>query len=1038
MKAEKSLKIYNASAGSGKTYTLVQEYLRLILKDDNPKNFTQVLAMTFTNKAANEMKERVIEKLTELAVPIDKKTSKESSECEKYAAQINLNKEVITERAAKSLNSILHNYGMFSVMTIDKFTHRVIRTFAKELGLSIDFDVELDLTALKQRIADLLFEQIGRDPELTDLMVHYAKTKLQDDKSWNFSQSLVDFTKILFQEDAQEAIQALTKLAPKDFIAIQQQLQEEQKTIISKLKKCGEEFLAFMNRNGLEKSDFYFGANGFVSVFYALAQGEIKDKHPSGRALTAADGGKLAGSGPNASIVDSFSTDIYAFLNQAIELLEDSKARFYLNQNLLKNINNLSLLNHLMNMVESIKEEDNILLISDFYKRIAEVIVDEPVPFIYERLGVRYRHFLLDEFQDTSKLQWMNLIPLVHNSLAQKHTNLIVGDGKQAIYRWRNGDVDQFIKLPNYLTAQDSVASIAEARQTFAQEGEVQVLESNYRSSPVIVNFNNEFFEKLIAQQSDYIKAIYHNSSQEPKQQFPGLVRANFKLDFEQEDQAVEVLKIIRETLSKGYDLKDIAILSRRNSESSFLANYLTLNGIKVTSPDSLHVGNDAAVKLLAATIKAVLYPNNKNAKIKLLEHYSALSDHRVLNVEVADKSAFEVMDELAVQVAPYEHFNSLYSYVEHLVAAFKLELNGNPYLLHFLEIVHQFEKKNGFKIQGFLTWFNGVGRKKSISNPEGANAVQIMTIHKSKGLQFPIVIFPFMDWDTEKNKNEVWIHDEKQLIPSFTLTPSTKTKLTHYKEELEDEENRHLLDHINVIYVGLTRPEKALFLMGSTGKEKVGTNLVSNLLMTKVLDQIEGLQHEDGIWQVGELAQNEEDNQVIQAYQFDIIRDVLEPSKLSLQDLDTELRDRIDERKRFGNNLHLILSELENLSQTDEVVNRLVAKGKIEEADTDDLVDLLERLKANERFQFYFNGLALNEKEIVDEMGKKHVPDKIIFTDEAIIVVDFKTGEPHSEKHAEQVSNYIDLVKDIFPDRPVKGELFYTQEQQFISVPAE
>lgn len=1042
----KSLKIYNASAGSGKTYTLVKEYLRLILKDNNAKNFSSVLAMTFTNKAANEMKERVIAQLKELAIPIEKKTSTQSQECAAYANDIGLTAEQITERAEKSLNAILHNYGLFSVMTIDKFTHKVIRTFARELGLSLDFDVELDLKSLRQRITDLLFEKIGRDEDLTKLMIRYAESKLEDDQSWDFSRSLMDFTDTLFKEHAYDAIRSLSKLNTQDFIEIQADLRKEQERIMSRLKKCGQDFLDFMDRNGITPDDFNGKAGGFISIFLKMAEGVLYEKHPTNTQRKIANGEiKTEGNGSNAGIVAALSTDIVAMLQEAIAIFEESKSKYYLNDNILKKINNLSLLNHLMQIVESIKEEDNILLISDFYKKISEVIIDEPVPFIYERLGVRYEHFLLDEFQDTSRLQWMNLIPLVHNSLAQGNTNLIVGDGKQAIYRWRSGDVHQFVSLPDYLTGEEEVASIVEAKATFKHEANPQTLGSNYRSSPVIVNFNNDFFEQLIGRQSENIQKIYKKLAQHPEKKFDGRVEAKFDPEFEKEEQCEEVLAIINRALEKGYDYKDICIICRKNAQGNVLSNFLTDEGVKVTSPDSLYVGNDVSVKFLTATIKAHLYPNDKNAKIKFFEHLTTMKALNGLNAHDISKPFFVLLDELGYTLKGYEKFNSLYSFIEHMIRTFELVLDGNPYLQYFLEQVHQYEKKNSMKIAGFLNWFNAVGRTKSIVSPEGANAVQIMTVHKSKGLQFPIVICPMLEWLVKKGGTEVWVSDDQQKLPAFPLTVTAKNLQTQYKEVIEDEDEKILLDGINLLYVMFTRAEKGLFMLGKSGKppkndssQESNSARVNEKLVLPILKELPQMQEKNGVYWVGSLPENDRLDEVSNAYDFKMVKDVIAPSKLSLKGLDTPTRNHIDDRKRFGTSLHLLMSRIDGLNEVDQVLQQLLNKRKIEPSEVDEIKETLNQLKNNEEFKLYFQYPSINEKEIIDELGKAHIPDKIIFKEEELLVVDFKTGEPHSDEHQKQVQQYIKLLQEIYPDRHISGDLFYTQEGRAISVGAE
>ena len=466
------------------------------------------------------MKVRILDKLIQLSKPTLEKTADDKRALNDMVKALLLTDQQIEDRSAKSLNAILHNYGMFSVMTIDKFTHKVIRTFAKDLGLSMDFDVELDLKTLRKSVTDMLFDQIGRNADLTKLMVHYADSNLKDDKSWNFKEQLFQFSNTLFKEDALSAIERLKKFEAKDFIDIRKSIIEEQGKYEARLQKLGTDALEIINFHHLSTDDFAGKGSSVAARFIKISAGNTE--RPSNTNIKNVTEGKWPqSSSPNAGTVESISGDLENFFNQIMAHFEENESQYILNKEILKNLNNLSLMNHILKVTEEIKEEENILLISDFYKKIAEIIIEEPVPFIYERLGVRFDHFLLDEFQDTSHLQWINIIPLLHNSLAQKNTNLIVGDGKQAIYRWRNGEVEQFVDLPNKVYNPQGIESLNEAELTFAAEGLRINLKSNWRSAPEIVNFNNDFFEHLTIGKPA-IQKIYESGRQHPEKKLTG------------------------------------------------------------------------------------------------------------------------------------------------------------------------------------------------------------------------------------------------------------------------------------------------------------------------------------------------------------------------------------------------------------------------------------------------------------------------------------------------------------------------------------
>ncbi|HHB52480.1 MAG TPA: hypothetical protein ENK75_05500, partial [Saprospiraceae bacterium] len=540
----KPLQIYNASAGSGKTYTLVQEYLRIILHTEDPYKFKSILAMTFTNKAANEMKERVIKALIDLKTPNYLKTDEQHKFLKETTENLKLSAKIIEERSAKILNKVLHHYSSFSVLTIDKFTHKIIRTFAKDLGISIDFDVELDVKSLRKNVTDLLFDNIGRNKELTHLMKRYAKDNLDQDKSWNFSRQLFEFSDLLFKEDALKSIEILKNVDAKVFNQVKDELKKEMAIFENKLKSQGDQAFSIIQKHNLSADDFKGKSKSVFGYFKKLKEGDLAE--PSNTLIKNYENGDWAHKDSvNIATVESIQGVLAQYFKQILELFENDYKDYNLNIEIYKNINNLSLLKYLLKIVEDIKEEENILLISDFYKKISDLIIKEPIPFIYEHLGTRFEHFLLDEFQDTSRLQWVNLVPLVHNALASGNQNLIVGEGKQAIYRWRNGEVEQFTKLPNEIFNPDYIESLQEAEQTFRDLGQKIELDNNYRSAKEIVNFNNELFKHLATNLAPDLQYIYDDVKQHPIKKHKGYVKARFKDDFEDEDQLDFTLEAI-------------------------------------------------------------------------------------------------------------------------------------------------------------------------------------------------------------------------------------------------------------------------------------------------------------------------------------------------------------------------------------------------------------------------------------------------------------------------------------------------------------
>jgi ATP-dependent exoDNAse (exonuclease V) beta subunit len=1002
--------------------------------------FRRVLAMTFTNKAANEMKERILLKLIQLSKSPQNRTNDDIKEIKNTANNLNLSESILVENAKRSLNAILHNYGVFSVMTIDKFTHKVIRTFAKDLDLSLDFEVELDLDSLQKNVADLLFDQIGRDAEISKLMTDYAESNLEEDKSWNFKESLIKFSNQLFKEDALEAIKELDKLNAEDFLAVKTELISFNKKFENSLVRMGNEAMDLIRSKGLELGDFHGGGSTGAMKFFSGIESGIKKKEASPSLFKHIESDKWAGAKSlNKGAVEEIAPLLTQYFWQINDLIQSQTAQYILNLQILKIINNLSLMKYLLNITEEIKEKDNVLLISDFYKKIAKIITEEPVPFIYERLGVRYDHFLLDEFQDTSRLQWVNLIPLLHNSLSSKKMNLIVGDGKQAIYRWRNGEVEQFVKLPDEIDNPENIPALAEAELKFKDEGDPISLKNNYRSSPDIVHFNNHFFEYLISSQDEYIKRIYADVHQNAIKEFGGYLEFNLLEEKDDEAQLNYVLEVVKRSKQKGFELNDICILVRRNIEGSRLAVHLTDNDIEVISQDSLHVSKDKTVKFIFNVIAALASPHSMNFTKKCLEHYE-----EVIDKDGTEEIILSLLQEKKINLKKWfenkgyllkspEYFHSFYEFTEHLVEIFDLDFSNNVYLQFFLEQVHQYEKKHSTDIQGFIEWFENKGAKESIKSPEGANAVNIMSIHKSKGLQFPIVVCAFFDWDISKNDSPKWILDDEHELPAYFLKPTNDAKTTKHKHLLEQEELKLKLDHLNMVYVAFTRPEVALFVVGNAKSHKPSPAkawIQPYLASTETSFVKEKYYHTGSFEQKIDSAASKTN-----IYQVEFFKQHMNKPTLSVKNAEQWDIHDLDQKRLYGSQLHLLLSKLSSREGLGVQLDKLIRKGTIDAQFRNDLLADGQRLFNDERFQFYFaNDHVKNEQVLIDEEGTKHIPDKIIYHNDQTIVVDFKTGKEHQKRHSKQLERYISLLEKI-GETNVSGEVFYTEDCQVTQV---
>nr|NQU94195.1 UvrD-helicase domain-containing protein [Bacteroidota bacterium] len=441
-----SFTVYKSSAGSGKTFTLVKEYLKITL--NQPNKFRNILAITFTNKAANEMKERIITNLKD----ISSATPDQNSPAIKFllpelVKETGLSPETITLRANKVLELILHNYADFSICTIDSFVHRIIRTFAHDLNLPINFEVELDTNILIEQTIDFLISEAGKNEKLTKALIKFTETKAEDEKSWHIEKDLKDFAETLMKEDGQIYLEKLRQLNLQDFFNIIKKVNEFIKSTEQTLVKQAQNATSIIKGTNLPNTAFYRGRNGIAKYFEYIADYRFDKLSPNSFVETTINENKWHGSKTDKDdkiIIDGIKDNLIEIYNNIQDILAENYDEYNLFLMLKRKLYPMAVLSEIEKVLVKIKSENNIVHISEFNKRIADIVLNEPVPFIYERLGERYNHFLLDEFQDTSVLQWQNLLPLLDNSLAEGNFNMIVGDGKQAIYRWRSGEVEQF------------------------------------------------------------------------------------------------------------------------------------------------------------------------------------------------------------------------------------------------------------------------------------------------------------------------------------------------------------------------------------------------------------------------------------------------------------------------------------------------------------------------------------------------------------------------------------------------------------------
>ena len=929
--------IYNASAGSGKTFTLVKEYLKILLASNSPYKFKHILAITFTNKAVAEMKDRIIETLKQFsdAGILETPNSMFLAICE----ELDMEPKRLHEKSEKLLETIIHNYAAFDISTIDGFTHKLIRTFAYDLKLPLNFEVELDQDSLLNEAVDSLITKAGTDKTLTKILVDFAIEKADDDKSWDVAFDFNKIAKLLVNENDIPFINQLKDKTLDDFKVLKSQLQKERLTAENSIIEQAKNALTLIEEAGLEFGDF--SRSSLPKHFQNLLNKKFDIKFDSNWQTDLLEN--------NALYPKKVSDDVASIIDQiqpqlATAFLETKQAVFHLKFLIAfyKNVTPLSVLNAINNELALLKSDQNKMLISEFNSIISKEIKNQPTPFIYERLGEKFDHYFIDEFQDTSAMQWENLIPLLSNSLsAENGSAMLVGDAKQAIYRWRGGKAEQFIGLFNN-------------DNPFYVEKQVENLPTNYRSFKEIVTFNNGFFKFLATQvftHKDY-ETLYENANQNTFLEDSGYVNFNF-LDLEKDDDKNEqyseqVLNTINNCLKNGFKLEDICVLVRKKKEGVAVANYLSQHNISIISSETLLINNAPEVVFVNAILSLLIQPKNNEIKISALNYLATLFDvenkHEFFtnHINLSLSNLFKSFEAFNI------HINSddllqlpLYDLAETIVRSFNLVKTSNAYIQFYLDIVLDFSQKKGSDISGFLQYFEKKKESLSIVSPKGQNAVQIMTIHKSKGLEFPVVIFPFADLDMYRElEPKEWFALDKEKYHGFSHTLLNYNKdFEHFGDEglriFNTHKSEQELDNINLLYVVLTRAVEQLYVISNkdiSAKGEVNTKKYSGLFI-EYLKQLNLWNDSELIYSFGksEKTFQKETSKKDTLIQQEFISTAKETHNIKVVTKSGMLWDTTQEEAiEKGNLIHNIMAKIETVDDVDLAITNFVKTAEI------------------------------------------------------------------------------------------------------------
>ncbi len=966
------------------------------------------------------MKERVLKSLQSFS------TDDTNALKEMILEETGIDQQTLKKKSEKILQAILQNYSAFYITTIDSFTYKIIKSFAFDLGLSQNFEVEMDAQELLSEAVEVLISRIGSDQELTNLLIDYSLEKTDDDRSWNIAHDLTEFSRVLLNEDDAKYFQQLSEKSISDFQEIRSSAKAVIEEIEHKFQEIGQKGLRTIADRNLNHKDFAFSGEcpkHFIKLLNFKDQ-KTSDLKFDGRINTNFEKDKpLYASKATAQVkdeIDGIYEELKSLFFESKSLYQKHYKDYLTSKLLLRSIVPLTVLNNINQELNAIKEENNLRLNSEFNQLISEYIQDQPAPYIYERIGQKFMHYFIDEMQDTSVLQWENLIPLVDNSLSQESTSLLlVGDGKQAIYRWRGGKAEQFIGLGS-----DGI----ESENPFLIPKHVKELETNYRSYSEIVGFNNEVFRHVsgFIQNPMYGELFSQRSHQEENDKKGGYVSVSFlekeveKVD-EQNKYAQKVLETLQ-NLDQEFDYGDVCVLVRKKKEGIAIANYLSEHGIEIVSSETLLLDNSPKVHFLIDFLQYTLFSNDKESHFNILSFlYDFLEiqeDKHVFferHIHLNILNFFEELKKLNCQFDLIEyHQLPLYEKIEQIIRSFKLQETPDAYVQFFLDEVLSQQKKES-SVQDLLDYWNQKKDKLSVVSSENENAVQIMTIHKSKGLEFPIVIFP-CDLDIYRElKPKTWLKTNEDF-PELMVNLNKDIQLISEKGEAiyQKRQEELELDNFNLLYVALTRAEEQLYIITNKNLSKSGqenTRFYSGIFISFL--------KEKGVW-------SDDRNDYIFGASRRLSKKAKKPntSEHTQQFISTSWRDHNinllasssklwgtlrGEAIDYGDLIHEMMSQIYTEEDIEEVVLLYENAGLMSHHYKDTIRDLIHKIVSHEQLKSYFRkGAAIyNEREIVGELGESIIPDRLVVDrNKKVTIIDYKTGAP-LDQHKSQINRY-------------------------------
>ena len=1066
-----NFKVFQASAGAGKTFTLIKEYLKLCLGSAGAvDNYKNILAITFTNAAANEMKAKIVKALQEI---IDSKELDPKSMEAALMEELGISDEELKQNAQRLMTCIMHDYSSFCVSTIDAFVQKLSRSFAHDLGLPSQYTVSIDTDEVAETItANLGLKISDKDDYLTCLLIDFSNNQFDNQRSTAIEGQLGEFIKKLMSEKAYQKEGSNTIQNAEQYKETLDFLNRKTVLFEQRVKAFVDDFNALERQFNLDDSYYSYGKGGFVSFVRKLSN---KDYVQPGSRFNAVlekrncfskDAEKQLGKAQ----VETINAALLAVLEPLAAFYggEFGKYWFYKSQRNLLYL--YALRAQIRTAFNELVEDEEVVHISEFNKLLNTVMGDFSVPFVYERIGERFKHVFVDEFQDTSVLQWQNLLPLIDNGLANGNMSMVVGDGKQSIYRFRSGEVEQIVNLPEIyaLPKDEREAAFRQYEQNLKDNFAFRNLDTNYRSFANVVDFNNAFFEAAYKNLSPESQKVYVNEKlgteegvaifQKTAKSDAGLVQVELFDHENQPDYCLDRIEsLVRELVDeRGYRYEDITILTRKSDLGSEIANFLNDKGFPVISQVSILLKSSDKVQLLVNTLRHLMHDDNEVYVANVL-YYWMLTRNPDFEGDISQcfdevkaivegKTAIETVmgiGEAGLLRATLSKATCLYDLCASLMRVFRFDTIRDAFLNYFMDEVFRWQSGPMEGIAGFLTFWDKKEDVLAVKSVSG-NAVNIMTIHKSKGLEFPVVIYPeaIVDLDERLNASKVaeeWLRPNDlgfEAIPNldkvlFKMDKNAENLGELALQHIEKEKESNRLDNLNLLYVAFTRPVQRLYIIAKQGKADK-PNLLREFCANKEICRVPG--NDDVlVYRFGspdfrnpkEKAEDVKDEPMTDSVASDWFeRITVDPNPTMVWQSKS---DKLQPRE-FGELVHGILSKIRTVDDVERVLYPVVSDGTI---DTETATWIRERfIQMAQHPQiaaaFAASAKVKTECEILHQ-GKVLRLDRYAELPDAIYLIDYKTGKAE-EEHRKQVQTYANALKEM-TEKEIQAFLVYLSD---------